>query len=116
MTFDTSLLDAAIAQRKAQNERQRQEILAQLWLWFDRFGETYGMQEVYVFGSLAIPGRFTERSDVDVAIASMQDEAFFEVMGRLSTEVGREVDLVLLNQCHFAHRIREQGILWNPSL
>jgi uncharacterized protein len=115
MPFDTYLLDEANARRQQHNEQQRQVILAKLFQWLDQFAEQYGMQGVYVFGSLTTAGRFTERSDVDVAIEGMNPDYFFDVMGYLVTELGREVDLVQLSKCHFAHRIREQGILWNSD-
>jgi uncharacterized protein len=115
MPFDTYLLDEAIARRQEHNEQQRQAILVKLFQWLDQFGEQYGMQGVYVFGSLTAAGQFTEQSDVDVAIESMNAEYFFDVMGLLVTELEREVDLVELSKCHFAQKIREQGILWNQE-
>ncbi len=33
----------------------------------------------------------------------------------LSYYLGREVDIILLKNCHFAHRIREEGILWTTN-
>jgi uncharacterized protein len=112
-SFDTYLLDEAIARRQHDNEQHRQAILVKLWQWLDQFGDRYGMQGVYVFGSLTTLGRFTERSDVDVAFEAIDAAAFFDVIGLLSTELEREVDLVDLGKCHFAQKIREQGILWN---
>jgi uncharacterized protein len=115
MAFDTHLLDEAIARRQQHNEQQRQEVLARLLNWLNQFGAQYEMKGVHIFGSLTMPGRFTERSDVDVAIESINPDYFFDVIGYLVTELGREVDLVELNKCHFAQRIREQGVLWNSE-
>lgn len=112
MAFDTYLLDEAIARRCEHNEQHRQITLAKLEQWLDEFGAQYGMQGVYIFGSVTVPGRFTERSDVDVAFETMDAAAFFDVIGLLVDALEREVDLIDLSQCHFAQKIREQGILW----
>jgi predicted nucleotidyltransferase len=64
------------------------------------------------FTRLICPGKFTETSDVDIAIDEVNPEYFFSVIGLLSTELGREVDLIELRKYHFACRIRQQGVLW----
>jgi uncharacterized protein len=76
MAFDTYLLDEAIARRQQHNEEQRQATLAKLGQWLDEFGDQYGMRGVYIFGSLTMPGRFTERSDVDVAFEAIDAAVF----------------------------------------
>jgi hypothetical protein len=42
-------------------------------------------------------------------------EAFFEAMSLLSAALERPVDLIELDECHFAGRIKERGILWSRS-
>jgi predicted nucleotidyltransferase len=78
--------------------------------------EQYGINRAYLFGSLTRPYRFTERSDVDVAVESIDSESFFQAMARLSEQVEREVDLVELSKCPFADRIRQQGIVWSQNI
>jgi predicted nucleotidyltransferase len=65
-----------------------------------------------LFGSLTCPYHFTERSDIDVAVEKLAPDAFFQVMATLSEALERDVDLIELSKCHFAPRIREQGLLW----
>jgi predicted nucleotidyltransferase len=112
MAFDTSVLDAALAHRRIENEQRRQAFLAQVMRLLDRLAPRYGIQQAYVFGSLAMPGRFDPRSDIDIAVEQIDPERFFEAMGKFSSALGREVDLVELDKGHFADKIRRKGIRW----
>jgi len=115
MSFETTRLDVAIAQKRAHWEQERQTILAQVLDWLDTVGHQHGIQQAYIFGSLSQAGRFTPTSDVDVAIVGLPPQSHFELMSHLQTLVGREVDMIELDRCHFQHRIRETGILWTPT-
>ncbi|PSB15808.1 signal peptidase [filamentous cyanobacterium CCP1] len=117
MPFNTRLLDESIAKRRQQNEQTRQETLKRLLAWLDDRGSQYGIDRVYIFGSVTAPGRFRADSDIDLAIEQMAPEAFFAMMGQLAEAFERDVDLVELRKCHFADRIRAKGVVWNnPSL
>lgn len=115
VAFDTSVLDRALAQRRAARERERQAVLDHLLQLLDELGPRYGISEAYVFGSVTRPGRFDERSDVDIAVEEMAPEDFFDAISAFSTALGREVDLVELRKCRFADRIRSQGIRWKKA-
>jgi hypothetical protein len=114
--FDTSVLDAALAQRRAKNEQERQAILTRVLHLLDEVGPACSIQQAYVFGSLTKPNRFGLNSDVDIAVEQINPERFFEAMSKLSTYLGREVDLVELNKCHFADKIRREGVMWTPPV
>jgi predicted nucleotidyltransferase len=115
MAFDTSVLDQALKDRRTRWEQQRQAVLTHLMRWLDDHGRSFGLKQLYVFGSLAQPGRFHDGSDVDVAVLELPDEQFFKFMAALSVELGFDVDLIELDKCHFAGKIRQEGILWTPS-
>ena len=59
MSFDTYLLDRAIAKRRDTQEQQRQQILAQVVNWLETVGTQHGSERAYIFGSLTRPGDFT---------------------------------------------------------
>lgn len=113
--FDTSLLDRALAQRRAARERERQAVLAQLMDLLRELGPRYGISEAYIFGSVTRPGRFDERSDVDIAVERIAPEHLFDAIGAFSSALGREVDVIELRKCRFADRIRSQGIRWTKA-
>ena len=56
-----------------------------------------GAREVYVFGS-ASKGKLRPDSDVDIAVAGLPPEVFFRAMGIASRALGRQVDLVDLDE------------------
>lgn len=60
-----------------------------------------------------------ERRDTLAEVLRLLDElgpaGFFALMAALSLALGREVDLIDLNRCHFADRIREKGWKWTPK-
>lgn len=113
--FDTHILDAAIARRRERREQERQRLLADLLRLLDELGPRHGVGEAYVFGSITRPGGFDEQSDVDVGVEQVAPARFFDFMGALSLALERDVDMVDLAQCHFAHRIRAKGIRWTEK-
>jgi predicted nucleotidyltransferase len=115
MPYDTSLLDKAIAEKRARWERERRIVLARVLRWLDEHSADFDLREAYVFGSVAGAGRFDDRSDVDVAVEQISAEGFFDLMAALSSELDRDVDLVELTKCHFAHRIRQEGVRWTKK-
>jgi predicted nucleotidyltransferase len=114
--FDTYLLDAALARRREENEKQRLAAVERITQWLESEGNKYGIDKAYLFGSVVRPYRFTERSDVDIAVERIEPEHFFEAMAALSEMLEREVDLVQLSKCHFGDRIRQQGVLWRRAI
>ncbi len=115
MAFDTSILDAALARRRAKHEQERRELLARLLRLLDKLAPDYGIKKAYIFGSITIPGRFGPHSDVDIAVEQISQTRFLEAMSQFSTLLGREVDLIELSKCHFDYRIREKGIVWEKT-
>jgi hypothetical protein len=89
MGFDTSLLDQAIARRREQWETLRRARLDEV-------------------------GRFTDHSDIDVAVV-MPSERFFDLAAELSRALHTDVDLIPLDRCHFADKIRREGVRWTQS-
>jgi predicted nucleotidyltransferase len=112
MSFPTPLFDQKINQQRQQNERDRQQLLQQALDWLTHHAARFEIQQGYVFGSVTQPGKFRADSDIDVAIASINEGDPFGLIGYLSLELNRDVDIVPLDQCHFADKIRRTGILW----
>jgi len=110
--FDTRLLDEVMAERQANCEQERQQVLQQVLQWLQQTGREYGLDRAYLFGSVSQPGRFHDGSDVDLGVEAIDSVKQIEAIASLSLVLLREVDLVDLRQCHFAHRIRETGVLW----
>ncbi len=70
-----------------------------------------GAREVYVFGS-AGKGKLRPESDVDFAVSGLPPEVFFRAMGKASRAVGRQVDLIDLDEDNpFTRYLKEEGEL-----
>lgn len=111
-SYDTSELDKMLANRSAQNEIERQQLLENVLLWLDQYGPRHGIQSAYIFGSLVQPGRFHQNSDIDIAVEHVNAEVFFSVISLISEAMGRDVDVIELSKCPFENRIRQAGIQW----
>lgn len=68
---------------------------------------------VWVYGSLVKPGRFHDWSDVDVALESLPSGMTLEYLqSLLAADVGREVDVCMLDRTRLAKEITRSGERW----
>lgn len=71
------------------------------------------LDQVVVFGSLTKPHRFTDTSDIDIALETEPAEtSLYQLTALLAEEMGRPVDIVLLSECRFRDRIACEGEIW----
>ena len=69
--------------------------------------------QVVVFGSLAKPGRFSEGSDIDLALESEPpDMSLYQLTSRLAEHMGRRVNVVLLPESRLRDKILREGETW----
>ena len=107
-----TLLQQMERQRLEKRERLRQEVCRRLREVLDR---TIPGQLVFVFGSLITPGKFTDESDIDLALESEPPGmTIYQLIGLLSERMGRRVDVILLDECRFRDRILREGEPWTP--
>jgi uncharacterized protein len=114
-SFNTNKLDQILANRHLEAEKERQYLLNKTLNWLDTFGSQYGIQKAYIFGSLTQPQKFTHQSDIDIAVEQINPDDFFLVISLISEAMARDVDVIEINKCHFADRIRQTGILWTAT-
>ena len=70
---------------------------------------------VTVFGSLTQAGRFTDGSDVDIALAAEPPgSSVYQLIARLSERLGRRVDVMLLSESRLRDKILREGETWTP--
>ena len=115
MGFPTPLLDARLAKEKKQNEEDRPRSLQMTVAWLEENAARYGVDQGYVFGSMTEGDRFSQHSGVDLAVGAHKAGDIFALMGALSMHLNRDVDVVPLDQCHFASKIRKVGIEWSAN-
>ena len=79
-----------------------------------------GAKEVRLFGSITCPERFTEHSDIDLAVKGIPEEKRLEVEGKLEDILGDiEYDILFLEEERYLRkeilkRIEKEAILWKP--
>jgi uncharacterized protein len=75
------------------------------------------VDHVVVFGSLTKPHRFTDTSDIDIALrAEPAGMSLYQLTALLAEEMGRPVDIILLSECRFRDRIEREGEVWMPQV
>lgn len=115
MDFPTSLLDRLQAQKRQQREQERLTIQAKALKWLTDQAQSYGIHQAYLVGSVTRLHQFTPRSDVDLAVEQINPDLYFLAMAQLSEYLERDVDIIVLGQCHFQERLRQEGIPWTGA-
>ena len=72
----------------------------------------YQWDELYLFGSLIAPGRFSPDSDIDIAVSGLDKQALLPFIAEASRELGRNVDVLRLEESRqgSGSRYQESGV------
>ena len=103
----------SILQKQADQEKMRIVVLRQVEDTLRCLEKKYHWDEAYLFGSLVLEGKFGRNSDIDIALLGLKKYDYYEFIGEISDLLNKRVDVVLLEECRFAHFIKEKGIKWN---
>lgn len=102
-----------IYRRKSENrERLRQNLLKVVFLALQRLSSEVSFEKAYIFGSLTKPYQFTESSDVDIAFFGLDKDELFFVTSFLNRELGRDVNVLCIENVLFKDKILKEGIEW----
>ncbi|MFP4429455.1 MAG: nucleotidyltransferase family protein [Desulfovermiculus sp.] len=99
----------------AARERYRRQVLEEVDTVLQSMAEKYSWDKLYLFGSLISPGRFTCDSDIDMAISGLDKHNLLSFIADASRELGRNVDVLRLEESKIADSIRRKGQLWVPE-
>lgn len=97
------------------DEAIRLSVLGKLKDALTDLGRNYQWDAVYVFGSVIKPGKFQQRSDVDVAVKGLDKLRLYSLIADISAILERDVDVIVLEECHFSESIIKKGAKWNPE-
>lgn len=80
-----------------------------------------GTKEVYLFGSITNPEKFTENSDVDFFVKGIDEERHLEIEGKIEDILSDvEYDILFCEEekeirKEILDRIKKEAVLWKPS-
>lgn len=95
--FDTSLRDKAIRDRRRRLAAEQAELLRRVRQALLDLRDPLGVRSAYIVGSVLSPERWTESSDVDVAVGGCS-HAVLDVMKALEDATGKTVDVIDLDR------------------
>lgn len=110
-----SLWIELLHQQMESQEEIRKLVLLQVDAALDSLAGSYSWDEAYIFGSLIKEGKFSNRSDVDIAVKGLNKFEYFSFIGDISAFLGRGVDVIRLEDCHFRNSIISGGIKWSSK-
>lgn len=105
--------------RRELNIRRYNEAHRRLKLAID-FLYKNGAIEVYLFGSITNPERFSEHSDIDIAVKGISEDRRLDIEGKLEDLLeGFEYDILFLEEekdirKEILNKIKEEAVLWKP--
>lgn len=103
--------DIAVQERRAKREEERMRILQKTTNALNLLANKIKFSQAYIFGSLICPYRFKESSDVDIGFLGLADKDFFRAIALLSREIGRDVDVIQLENHPLKDRIQTGEII-----
>ena len=109
MTFDTSLFDRALKERREKRSLARKACLRSVTATLKRVRNEYDIREAYVIGSLLVEHRWNEDSDVDVAVGGCSG-AVLDIMKALEDATGKVVDVIDLDTHPYPDTVRDSGL------
>ena len=98
---------------QADLERMRISTVQRINKTLDTLNNKYCWDEAYLFGSVAEKGKFRRHSDIDIAVTGLDKYEYYEFVGEISSFLDKRVDVILLEECHFADAIKKKGLKWN---
>jgi predicted nucleotidyltransferase len=110
--FDISIWRRAKNSKRESIEQNRLQTLDGIWKAIHHLSHRYQWDQIYLFGSITKPERFSQRSDIDIAVKGLNKFQHYRFISDLSERLEREIDVVRLEDCPFAETIAKRGIKW----
>lgn len=110
MNYSTSLFEQIVAEKAKIGEQKRIALLELVIPKLKEYFSTISVKSLYITGSLIVENRFRERSDIDIAVEGLSEDIYFKTIGDLEEIVDRKVEIIELENCRFAEKIRTTGL------
>ena len=107
--FSTALWEKLRREKFQEKENRRKKILKQAKMDLARYFRNKRVSEVYLLGSILEPGRFSDLSDIDIAVSNLGED-YFKTFSDLEEFFSTNIDLIEMERCRFKERIYSQGL------
>lgn len=104
------LFEEILARKKQEREKERLRLLAFTIDALKTVAPRFAVSEAYVAGSLCKEGRFHSHSDIDIAVTGLTHENYFAFMAAMQDLLPIQVEVIELENCRFAEKIRNNGL------
>lgn len=94
-------------EQKAKEEERKAILARTISVLQEKFQDS--KVEVYLVGSIIKPFSFSSRSDVDIVLKNYSGDRF-ELWGQLEEKIGRPVEIIIYETCHFQEFINKEGL------
>ena len=75
---------------------------------FQNLESHHGLRYKNWWSDEILEGRFRQNSDIDIAVLGLKKYDYYKFIGEISDLLNRRVDVVLLEECAFAHFIKKK--------
>lgn len=110
--FKTQKIKEAYQRKDAEREKLRIKTLQEVCNILGKLSEEIQFEAAYIFGSVLKENRFSEYSDVDIAFLGLDRDELFYVTGYISGKIGRDVNIIHLEDISFKDKILREGFQW----
>ncbi|MBU0764754.1 MAG: nucleotidyltransferase domain-containing protein [Bacteroidetes bacterium] len=110
MTFSTHLLEEIEKQKSDDREKMRIKVLEKTKVVIKEYFILFNLKSLYITGSLIVPYKFGNRSDIDIAVEGFPEDKYFLAMAELEEKLARKIEIIELENCRFASQIRSNGM------
>jgi predicted nucleotidyltransferase len=102
-------------EKSEKREQLRQRVIEDVFKALGMLHEEVSFKTAYVFGSVIIPHKFWELSDIDIAFEGLERDKLFLAVGYLSRLLQRDVNAVHIEDIHFAEKIGKEAMRWKRN-
>ncbi len=113
--FEMQKIKEAYQRKDAEREKLRKKTLEEACNILGKLSEEVQFEAAYIFGSLLEKNRFGEHSDVDIAFLGLGRDELFYVTGYISGKIGRDVNIIHLEDISFKDKILAEGFRWKSE-
>lgn len=110
--FDKSLAKETLEKKEIELKRRFEEervvILERTLSFLKKYFSEQNV-EVFLVGSITVPGKFTPSSDIDIVLKHFYGDRF-EIWGELERALQREVEIILYENCGLKEFVEKEGL------